>query len=81
MERTGTFFSFERARIRPDIVTLGKSIGGGLPLSLVLIEPSIDQWKPGEHSGTFRGNNLAFVAGAEVLNYWKDDAFFSISYP
>lgn len=73
--RTGPFFSFETAGIQPDIITLGKSIGGGLPLSLVLIKPAIDQWKPGEHSGTFRGNNLAFVAGAEVLQYWKDDVF------
>ncbi|MGB0909656.1 MAG: diaminobutyrate--2-oxoglutarate transaminase [Nitrospirales bacterium] len=71
--RTGTFFSFENSGICPDIVTLGKSIGGGLPLSLVLIKPEIDQWKPGEHSGTFRGNNLAFVAGAEALLYWTDD--------
>jgi diaminobutyrate-2-oxoglutarate transaminase len=71
--RTGTFFSFERAGIRPDIITLSKSIGGGLPLSLVLIKPELDQWKPGEHTGTFRGNNLAFVASAEALTYWDDD--------
>ncbi len=73
--RTGPFFSFESSGIQPDIITMGKSIGGGLPLSLVLIKPEFDQWKPGEHSGTFRGNNLAFVAGAEVLNYWKNDVF------
>jgi diaminobutyrate-2-oxoglutarate transaminase len=71
--RTGTFFSFEDAGINPDIVTLSKSIGGGLPLSLVLIKPEYDQWKPGEHTGTFRGNNLAFVASTELLSYWKDD--------
>jgi diaminobutyrate-2-oxoglutarate transaminase len=71
--RTGTFFSFERAGIQPDIITLSKSIGGGLPLSLVLIKPELDQWKPGEHTGTFRGNNLAFVASAEALTYWDDD--------
>jgi len=73
--RTGPFFSFERANIRPDIVTLSKSISGfGLPLALVLIRPDLDQWQPGEHTGTFRGNNLAFVTGAEALNAWKNPA-------
>lgn len=70
--RTGTFFSFEKSGINPDIVTLSKSIGGGLPLSMVLFKSSLDQWRPGEHSGTFRGNNLAFVASAQLLDYWKD---------
>lgn len=71
--RTGSFFSFEDAGINPDIVTLSKSIGGGLPLSMVLMKPELDQWKPGEHTGTFRGNNLAFVAASEVLSYWEND--------
>ncbi len=74
--RTGTFFSFERAGIVPDMVTVSKSIGGGLPMALLLMRPELDQWKPGEHTGTFRGNNLAFIAAAEALNaYWRDDAF------
>ena len=73
--RTGSFFSFEKARIQPDIVTLSKSIGGGLPLSLVLIKPELDIWKPGEHTGTFRGNNLAFVAATKTLDYWQNDSF------
>jgi len=71
--RTGNFFSFERSGINPDIIVLSKSIGGGLPLSVVLIKPELDQWKPGEHTGTFRGNNLAFVASAELLEYWRND--------
>jgi diaminobutyrate-2-oxoglutarate transaminase len=71
--RTGTFFSFERAGIVPDMVTLSKSIGGGLPLALLLIRPELDQWQPGEHTGTFRGNNLAFVASTEALNFWDND--------
>ncbi|HDP24245.1 MAG TPA: diaminobutyrate--2-oxoglutarate transaminase [Deltaproteobacteria bacterium] len=70
--RTGTFFSFEPSGINPDIVTLSKSIGGGLPLSLVLLKPELDQWRPGEHTGTFRGNNLAFVASTELLSYWEN---------
>ena len=75
--RTGTFFSFEEAGISPDIITLSKSLSGyGLPLSLVLMKPELDQWKPGEHNGTFRGNNLAFVtARAALEEYWRDGSF------
>jgi diaminobutyrate-2-oxoglutarate transaminase len=75
--RTGTFFSFEEAGLYPDIVTLSKSFGGyGLPFAVALIKPELDQWKPGEHNGTFRGNNLAFVtAKAAIDEYWSDDAF------
>lgn len=68
--RTGKFFSFEHAGITPDIVCLSKSIGGGLPFSINLIKPECDAWKPGEHTGTFRGNNLAFVAGKAILKHW-----------
>jgi len=71
--RTGTFFSFEEAGISPDIITMSKSIGGGLPLALVLVRPELDQWKPGEHTGTFRGNNLAFIAATKLFEYWKTD--------
>jgi diaminobutyrate-2-oxoglutarate transaminase len=72
--RTGPFFSFEAAGITPDIVCLSKSISGyGLPLALTLIRPDLDIWKPGQHSGTFRGFNLAFVTGAAALRaYWAD---------
>jgi diaminobutyrate-2-oxoglutarate transaminase len=74
--RTGTFFSFERAGITPDIVCLSKTIGGiGLPMALVLIRPALDQWGPGDHVGTFRGNNLAFVAASAALDYWQQGGF------
>jgi len=74
--RTGPFFSFEIAGIHPDIVCLSKSISGyGLPMALTLIKPEYDQWGPGEHNGTFRGNNPAFVTATAALNeYWRDDA-------
>lgn len=66
--RTGTFFSFERANIVPDIVTISKSIGGcGLPLALVLFKPELDIWEPGQHTGTFRGNQLSLIAGKTGL--------------
>ncbi len=75
--RTGAFFSFERAGIVPDIVTLSKSLSGyGLPMSVVLMKSELDQWKPGEHNGTFRGNNLAFVtATAALKEFWKNGNF------
>jgi diaminobutyrate-2-oxoglutarate transaminase len=72
--RTGGFFSFEGTGLSPDIVVLSKSLSGcGLPMSLVLIRPDLDCWLPGEHTGTFRGNNLAFVgASAAIRTYWAD---------
>lgn len=74
--RTGTFFSFEPAEITPDIVCLSKSIGGyGLPMALTLIKSDYDIWEPGEHNGTFRGNNMAFIAAAEALGYWETNKF------
>lgn len=74
--RTGTFFSFEEAGIKPDIVCMSKSISGyGLPLAITLIRPDLDIWEPGEHNGTFRGNNHAFVTATVALDYWKDDRF------
>jgi diaminobutyrate-2-oxoglutarate transaminase len=64
--RTGSFFSFEASGIKPDIV----------PFSVVLLNPALDQWSPGEHNGTFRGNNHAFVTATAALEYyWKDDKF------
>ena len=74
--RTGTFFSFERANIVPDIITLSKSISGyGLPSAVVLIKPEFDQWAPGEHNGTFRGHQLGFVGGAAAISLWQNDNF------
>lgn len=76
--RTGTFFSFEGLPIVPDIVCLSKSLSGiGLPLSVVLVAPKYDVWRPGEHNGTFRGNNLAFVSARTALGLWRDDMFLA----
>ncbi len=73
--RTGTFFSFEPAGLVPDIICLAKSLSGiGLPLALVLVKAEHDRLAPGEHNGTFRGNNLAFVTATEALRFWRDDA-------
>ncbi|GAA2441954.1 diaminobutyrate--2-oxoglutarate transaminase [Streptomyces glaucus] len=72
--RTGAFFSFEESGITPDIVTLSKSVSGyGLPMSLTLFRPELDVWEPGEHNGTFRGFNPAFVTATAALEeYWRD---------
>tara|TARA_R110000823_G_scaffold27609_16_gene80465 strand:- start:29964 stop:31217 length:1254 start_codon:yes stop_codon:yes gene_type:complete len=72
--RTGKFFSFEEAGIKPDLICLSKSIGGGNPMAVLLIKPEVDVWSPGEHTGTFRGNSLAFLAAKELIDeYWSDD--------
>lgn len=73
--RTGPFFSFEGMGIEPDIVCLSKSLSGfGLPMAITLIKPEHDIWEPGEHNGTFRGNNLAFVTAKRALEmFWADD--------
>lgn len=75
--RSGRFFSFEDMGVYPDIVCLSKSLSGyGLPFSLNLIQPQHDTWESGEHNGTFRGNNLAFVtAKAALETYWDDPEF------
>ncbi len=67
--RTGKMFAFEHAGITPDVVVLSKAIGGGMPLSVVVYDESLDTWKPGSHAGTFRGNQLGIVAGLATLRF------------
>ena len=73
--RTGSYFSFDGMGLEPDIITLAKGIGGfGTPLAMNLVKPEHDRhWRPGEHTGTFRGQGLSFVAGVEALKYFDDD--------
>ncbi|OQK16438.1 diaminobutyrate--2-oxoglutarate transaminase [Methyloprofundus sedimenti] len=77
--RTGSYFSFDGMDLDPDIICLAKGVGGmGTPLALNLVKPEIDKyWKPGEHTGTFRGQGLSFVAGAEAMSYFEDDELMS----
>ncbi|MFT7835796.1 diaminobutyrate--2-oxoglutarate transaminase [Saccharothrix sp. BKS2] len=76
--RTGGFFSFERSGVVPDLITMSKSISGlGLPMSLLLIRGGMDSWEPGDHPGTFRGNQLAFVAGTAALDLWRSEDFLT----
>lgn len=67
--RTGKLFAFEHSGIIPDVLLLSKAIGGSLPLSVVVYNQKLDQWKPGAHAGTFRGNQLAMAAGIAALRY------------
>lgn len=73
--RTGSFFSFDDYDIEPDVICLAKGVGGiGTPLAMNLVTPEVDRhWSPGEHTGTFRGQNLSFVAGYEALSYFEND--------
>ena len=77
--RTGSYFSFDGMGLDPDIVCLAKGIGGyGTPLAMNLVKPEHDaHWSPGEHTGTFRGQGLSFVAGAEALKYFDDDVLMA----
>ncbi|HAS10889.1 MAG TPA: diaminobutyrate--2-oxoglutarate transaminase, partial [Acidimicrobiaceae bacterium] len=77
--RTGSYFSFDGMDLDPDIVTLAKGIGGfGTPLAMNLNKPEHDEhWSPGEHTGTFRGQGLSFVAGTEALSYFTDDTLMN----
>ncbi|MEQ8762345.1 MAG: diaminobutyrate--2-oxoglutarate transaminase [Planctomycetota bacterium] len=74
--RTGPFFSFEATGVQPDVVCLSKSLSGyGLPFAIALLRPELDVWDPGEHNGTFRGHNAAFVTATAALEtFWTDDA-------
>ncbi|WP_391087116.1 diaminobutyrate--2-oxoglutarate transaminase family protein [Vibrio sp. NH-UV-68] len=71
--KTGYNFAFEEAGIVPDVLCLSKAIGGGMPMSLLVIKKDHDTWKPGEHTGTFRGNQLAMVSGAKALEIIQRD--------
>jgi diaminobutyrate-2-oxoglutarate transaminase len=62
--RTGTWFAFEQHGIEPDVIVASKAIGGvGMPIAVILYHERLDVWEPGAHTGTFRGNQLAFAAG------------------
>ncbi|BCL69374.1 aminotransferase class III [Vibrio nigripulchritudo] len=71
--KSGYRFAFEESGISPDILCLSKAIGGGLPMSLLVFNKEIDTWKAGEHTGTFRGNQLAMVSGAKALEIIERD--------
>ncbi|TVR14019.1 MAG: aspartate aminotransferase family protein [Planctomycetota bacterium] len=77
--RTGSYFSFDDMGLDPDIINLAKGLGGfGTPIAMNLNKPEHDQhWQPGEHTGTFRGQDISFIAGAEAMRYFTDDTLMS----
>ncbi|GAA5142130.1 aspartate aminotransferase family protein [Pseudonocardia adelaidensis] len=72
--RTGTWFAFEQYDIEPDIIVASKALSGmGLPIAIIMYQQDLDVWAPGAHTGTFRGNQLAFAAGAKAVEMVRRD--------
>ena len=72
--RTGTWFAFEQYDIEPDVIVASKALSGiGQPVAIILYDERLDVWAPGAHTGTFRGNQLAFAAGAEAVQIVRRD--------
>jgi len=72
--RTGTWFAFEAYDIEPDVIIASKALSGmGLPVAIVLYAEELDTWAPGAHTGTFRGNQLAFAAGTRTIEIIRRD--------
>lgn len=72
--RTGTWFAFEQYGIEPDVIVASKALSGvGLPTAIILYDERLDVWAPGAHTGTFRGNQLAFAAGARAVEIVRRD--------
>ena len=76
--RSGKFFAFEYAKIKPDIVPIAKGIGGGFPIGAVLVNKKVASgMKPGTHGSTFGGNPLAMSAGNAVMDVMFKKGFLS----
>ncbi|MFJ3724433.1 diaminobutyrate--2-oxoglutarate transaminase family protein [Streptomyces sp. NPDC090045] len=71
--RTGTWYAFEQYGIEPDVIVSSKALGGGHPASVIIYDERLDGWAPGAHTGTFRGNQLAFAAGAALMRIVERD--------
>jgi diaminobutyrate-2-oxoglutarate transaminase len=71
--RTGSMFAFQRAGIVPDVLVLSKAIGGGFPMAVVVYDEALDGWPRGMHAGTFRGNQIAMVAGKITMEILRRD--------
>jgi diaminobutyrate-2-oxoglutarate transaminase len=72
--RTGTWFAFEQYDLEPDVIVASKALSGiGLPVAVIFYRKSLDVWAPGAHTGTFRGNQLAFAAGTAAVRIMRRD--------
>jgi diaminobutyrate-2-oxoglutarate transaminase len=73
--RTGSWFSFEQHGIIPDVIVASKAAGGlGMPVALIMYDERLDKWEAGAHTGTFRGNQVAFAAGLKFMEILNRDA-------
>lgn len=70
--RTGKIWAVEHSNIRPDVMCISKSIGGGIPISAVVYDESMDNIPQAFHLGTYRGNPLGLAAGSVVLDYLRN---------
>lgn len=77
--RTGTLFAYEQYDVEPDIMTLGKGIGGGVPLSALLAKEACSCFAPGDQGGTYCGNPLMCAAGLAVVQSLLTDGFLEAS--
>jgi acetylornithine/N-succinyldiaminopimelate aminotransferase len=75
MSRTGRLFHYEHTGIEPDIMTLGKGIGGGVPLAALLATGAVSCFEHGDQGGTFNGNPLMCAAGLAVLRHVAEPKF------
>lgn len=72
--RTGTWFAFEQYGIEPDVIVASKALSGiGQPVALIMYDERLDTWRPGAHTGTFRGNQVAFATGARAVEIVRRD--------
>jgi diaminobutyrate-2-oxoglutarate transaminase len=72
--RTGTWFAFEQYGIEPDVIVASKALSGiGQPVAVIMYDERLDVWSPGAHTGTFRGNQVAFAAGARAVEIVRRD--------
>ena len=77
MGRTGRFFGFEHAGIKPDIITLGKGLGGGIPLAALVANRDVCCFESGDQGGTFNGNAFATAVGCAVMEEIARPGFLS----
>ena len=67
--RTGKMFAFEHEKVQPDILTLAKALGGGVPVAATLANEKLDVFEPGDHGNTFGGNNLMTSVALDVVTH------------
>jgi acetylornithine/N-succinyldiaminopimelate aminotransferase len=75
--RTGRFCAFEHAGVRPDVLTLGKGLGGGVPLAALVSSAQASCFEPGDQGGTFNGNPLMAAVGCAVVEFVREPTFLA----